>query len=88
MVLLDEIIEILPLPQFTRAWHDPFRFQFLERLKSLFSERMSQVASTPVVSSFLLNVQSKYDMLSLSKKPNSLEQRQPRTTSKEGWEST
>src|SRR5258708_1030239 len=31
MVLLDEIIEILPLPEFTRAWHDPFRFQFLER---------------------------------------------------------
>jgi hypothetical protein len=29
--LLDEVVEILPLPQFTGIWHDPFRFQFLER---------------------------------------------------------
>src|SRR5216684_3631445 len=30
MVLLDEVVEVFPLPEFTRAWHDPFRFQFLE----------------------------------------------------------
>ena len=32
MILLGEVIEILPLPEFTRAWHDSFRFQFLESL--------------------------------------------------------
>ena|ERR1700674_4639739 len=30
MILLDEVIEVLPLPQFARAWHDPLRFQFPE----------------------------------------------------------
>ena len=30
MILFDEVVEILALPQFTRIWHDPFRFQFVE----------------------------------------------------------
>ena len=33
MVLLNDSVEILPLPQFARAWHDLFRFQFLESLR-------------------------------------------------------
>ena len=30
MILLDEIVEVLPLPQFATVWQGPFRFQFLE----------------------------------------------------------
>ncbi len=26
MVLLDEVVEVFPLPQITRIWYDPFRF--------------------------------------------------------------
>ena len=31
--LLDEVVEVLPLPQFTSVWHDPFRFQLLESFR-------------------------------------------------------
>jgi hypothetical protein len=27
MILFDEVIEIRALPQFTRVWHEPFRFE-------------------------------------------------------------
>src|SRR5712691_9657687 len=30
MILLDEIVKILALPQFARVWHHHLRFQFLE----------------------------------------------------------
>ncbi len=30
MILFDEVVEIFALSQFTRLWHDPFRFQLLE----------------------------------------------------------
>ena len=30
MILLDEVVEVLILPQFTRIWQDPFRFELLE----------------------------------------------------------
>ena len=30
MILLDEIMEVLPLPQFAMVWQVPFRFQLLE----------------------------------------------------------
>jgi hypothetical protein len=30
MILFDEIVEVFTLPQFTRVWQNPFRFQFLE----------------------------------------------------------
>src|SRR5260221_1100510 len=30
MVLLDQVVEVLTLPQFARVWHDAFRFQLLE----------------------------------------------------------
>jgi hypothetical protein len=33
VILLDEIVEVLALPQFTSVWHDPFRFQLLERFR-------------------------------------------------------
>jgi len=29
MILFDEIVEVFTLPQFTRVWQNPFRFQFL-----------------------------------------------------------
>jgi hypothetical protein len=32
MILLDKVVEIFTLPQFTRAWHDPFRFELLKSL--------------------------------------------------------
>src|SRR5215467_291768 len=31
MILLDEVVKILALPQFASAWHHSLRFQFLER---------------------------------------------------------
>src|SRR5713101_3975850 len=30
MILFDEVVEVFTLPQFTRVWKNPFRFQFLE----------------------------------------------------------
>src|SRR6266536_2452393 len=33
MILLDQVVEVLPLPQFTRIWQDPFRFQLLESFR-------------------------------------------------------
>jgi hypothetical protein len=30
MILFDEVVEVFTLPQFTRVWQNPFRFQFLE----------------------------------------------------------
>src|SRR5256885_16458091 len=27
VILLDEVVEVLPLPQFTRIWQDPFRLR-------------------------------------------------------------
>ena len=27
VILFDEVVEVLALPQFTRIWHDPFRFE-------------------------------------------------------------
>jgi hypothetical protein len=32
MVLLDQVIEVLALPQFTRVWNRRFRFELLESL--------------------------------------------------------
>ena len=32
MILLDEVVEVFTLPQFTRVWQNPFRFEFLESL--------------------------------------------------------
>jgi hypothetical protein len=33
MVLFHEVVKILPLSQFTRIWHDPFRFHLLESFR-------------------------------------------------------
>ena len=32
-ILVVKVVEALTLPQFTRIWHAPFRFQLLERLR-------------------------------------------------------
>jgi hypothetical protein len=32
MVLLDQVIKILALPQYTRIWHHPLRFQLASKL--------------------------------------------------------
>jgi hypothetical protein len=32
MILLDEIVEVLALPQFVKVWHATFRFQLLSLL--------------------------------------------------------
>jgi len=33
VILLDQVVEIVTLPQFTSIWQDPFRFQLLERFR-------------------------------------------------------
>ena len=33
VILLDEVVEVFALPQFTSIWHDPFRFQLLESFR-------------------------------------------------------
>jgi len=32
VILFDEVVEIFALSQFTRLWHDPFRFQLASKL--------------------------------------------------------
>ncbi len=32
MILLDDVVKILPLPQFASVWQNPLRFEFFESL--------------------------------------------------------
>jgi hypothetical protein len=52
MVLLDQVVEVLTLPQFTMVWLDPFRSQFLKsfgigRVFINRNERRDRGTSTP-----------------------------------------